>query len=82
MSRATPAGTASAASPARAGTAGRRLPTLLLIELFTAVSLLAAPLVLAERTELVTLMTNVLILSMLAISFDLCWGYSGIMSFG
>jgi branched-chain amino acid transport system permease protein len=37
---------------------------------------------LGERTELVTLMTNVLILSMLAISFDLCWGYSGIMSFG
>ena len=26
--------------------------------------------------------TNVLILSLLAISFDLCWGYSGIMSFG
>jgi branched-chain amino acid transport system permease protein len=30
----------------------------------------------------VTLATNVLILSMLAISFDLCWGLSGIMSFG
>src|ERR1700730_9954607 len=43
---------------------------------------LAVPIVLSERTDLVTLATNVLILSMLAISFDLCWGYSGIMSFG
>ncbi len=82
MSRATPAAAANAASPVRAGAAGRRLPTLLLIELFVVVVLLAVPLVLGERTELVTLMTNVLILSMLAISFDLCWGYSGIMSFG
>jgi ABC-type branched-subunit amino acid transport system permease subunit len=32
--------------------------------------------------ELITLATNILILSLLAISFDLCWGYSGIMSFG
>ncbi len=82
MSRATPAVAANAAPPVRAGVAGRRLPALLLIELFVAIVLLAVPLVLGERTELVTLMTNVLILSMLAISFDLCWGYSGIMSFG
>ncbi len=82
MSQATPAGAATAASHLRAAAAGRRLPTLLLTELFTAISLLAVPFVLGERTELVTLMTNVLILSMLAISFDLCWGYSGIMSFG
>ena len=33
-------------------------------------------------TGLITLATNVLILSMLAISFDLCWGYAGVMSFG
>ncbi|MBO0711767.1 MAG: branched-chain amino acid ABC transporter permease [Acetobacteraceae bacterium] len=52
------------------------------IELGVFVVLLALPFILGERTELVTLMTNVLILSMLAISFDLCWGYSGIMSFG
>ncbi len=82
MSQATPTGATSAASPVRAGAAGRRLPMLLLIELFVAASLLVVPFALAERTELVTLMTNVLILSMLAISFDLCWGYSGIMSFG
>ena len=43
---------------------------------------LVVPLALGERTDLVTLATNVLILSLLAISFDLCWGLSGIMSFG
>jgi branched-chain amino acid transport system permease protein len=44
--------------------------------------LLVAPLVLGNRPELITLVTNILILSLLALSFDLCWGYSGIMSFG
>lgn len=43
---------------------------------------LVLPFVLGDRTDLVTLATNVLILSMLAISFDLCWGLAGIMSFG
>lgn len=43
---------------------------------------LVLPLILGDRTDLVTLATNVLILSMLAISFDLCWGLAGIMSFG
>ena len=43
---------------------------------------LATPLLLTTKPELITLATNVLILSLLAISFDLCWGYSGIMSFG
>jgi len=43
---------------------------------------LITPFALSGRTDLVTLATNVLILSMLAISFDLCWGMSGIMSFG
>jgi branched-chain amino acid transport system permease protein len=43
---------------------------------------LIVPLVLSERMDLITLATNVLILSLLAISFDLCWGLSGIMSFG
>jgi branched-chain amino acid transport system permease protein len=38
--------------------------------------------VLAERAALLTLMTNIVILSLFAISFDLCWGFSGIMSFG
>ena len=43
---------------------------------------LVTPLLLTTKPELITLATNVLILSLLAISFDLCWGYSGIMSFG
>lgn len=43
---------------------------------------LATPLILSGSPELLTLGTNILILSLLAISFDLCWGYSGIMTFG
>jgi len=82
VSRATPTGTASAVPAFRVVVARRRVPVLLLIELLVALVLLVVPFALAERIELITLMTNVLILSMLAISFDLCWGYSGIMSFG
>ena len=52
------------------------------IEAAALVVALLVPLVFADRTDLVTLATNVLILSLLAISFDLCWGLSGIMSFG
>ena len=52
------------------------------VELATLAALIGAPWVLAERAELITLMTNVMILSLLAISFDLCWGFSSIMSFG
>jgi len=44
--------------------------------------MVGAPFVLRDRPELITLITNIAILSLLAISFDLCWGYSGIMSFG
>lgn len=62
--------------PARAG---RVLPV---IELAVLAGALVAPLLMTSSPELITLATNVLILSMLAISFDLCWGYSGIMSFG
>jgi branched-chain amino acid transport system permease protein len=52
------------------------------VELGALVVALIVPFAFAERTELVTLATNVLILSLLALSFDLCWGLSGIMSFG
>ena len=52
------------------------------VELVALASLVAAPFVLVERASLVTLMTNIVILSLFAISFDLCWGFSGIMSFG
>jgi branched-chain amino acid transport system permease protein len=53
-----------------------------LVELFVLAAMVVAPVALRERPELITLITNIAILSMLAISFDLCWGYSGIMSFG
>lgn len=65
-----------------AGRAGRPARVLPAIEVLTLLAALLAPLVLGEQPELVTLATNMLILALLAISFDLCWGYSGIMSFG
>jgi branched-chain amino acid transport system permease protein len=52
------------------------------VEVGALIVALVIPFALWNRTDLVTLATNVLILSMLAISFDLCWGLSGIMSFG
>jgi branched-chain amino acid transport system permease protein len=67
-----------ATSPA-APRIARVLPT---IEIVVLVAALAAPMLLSSSPELITLATNILILSLLAISFDLCWGYSGIMSFG
>jgi len=57
-------------------------PILPIIEITVLVFSLVAPWALSSTPELITLGTNVLILSLLAISFDLCWGYSGIMSFG
>jgi len=62
--------------------AGRPLRVLPAVELATLAALIAVPFILSGRAELITLMTNVVILSLLAISFDLCWGFSGIMSFG
>jgi branched-chain amino acid transport system permease protein len=58
---------------------GRLLP---IIEGVSFVAAVILPFALGDRTDLITLATNVLILSLLAISFDLCWGLSGIMSFG
>lgn len=65
---------------ARTGSGPRRL--LPIVEVLMLGAALVAPLLLEARPELITLATNLLILSLLAISFDLCWGYSGIMSFG
>lgn len=67
-------------SGARTGRGPRRL--LPIVEVLMLAAALVAPLLLEARPELITLATNLLILSLLAISFDLCWGYSGIMSFG
>lgn len=66
-------------SPSGGARIGRVLPT---IEIAVLAAAVVAPLLLLSRPELITLGTNILILSLLAISFDLCWGYSGIMSFG
>ncbi len=67
---------------AASGGAGRPARVLPIVELVILVVAIVAPFALIERPELITLITNVLILSILAISFELCWGYSGIMSFG
>ena len=53
-----------------------------LIEVAVLIVMVAAPIALNGRPELITLITNIAILSLLAISFDLCWGFSGIMTFG
>jgi len=66
-------------TPPRRTNTVRVLPVL---EVLVLVALVAAPFLLSERTALITLATNIVILSLLAISFDLCWGFSGIMSFG
>lgn len=66
-------------NPIRSSGGRRVLP---IIEIASLLAAIVAPLLLDSRPELVTLATNILILSLLAISFDLCWGYSGIMSFG
>jgi branched-chain amino acid transport system permease protein len=52
------------------------------VEIATLGVLLVTPFALTSRPELITLVTNILILAILAISFELCWGFSGIMSFG
>jgi branched-chain amino acid transport system permease protein len=51
-----------------------------ILELVLLVVLAAAPIMLADY--LTVFVTGVLILALLALSFDLVWGYSGIMSFG
>jgi urea transport system permease protein len=66
-------------SPGLRGPSFRALPA---VELCVLAMLLALPLLLRDRIDLITLATNVMILSILAISFDMCWGFSGIMSFG
>ena len=50
------------------------------LEIMILVVFAAAPIMLADY--LTVFVTRVLILALLALSFDLVWGYSGIMSFG
>ena len=55
----------------------KRLP---IVEAVLLVVLIIAPLFLNDFLTVIA--TRMLILALLAISFDLCWGYSGIMTFG
>ncbi len=71
------------AEPAAARTASEaagRKPALPIIELAVLAIFAVLPLFLADY--LTVFFTRVLILSLLAISFDLVWGYAGILSFG
>src|SRR5262249_30285096 len=58
----------------------RRIPTIPILEIAVFAILAVAPIVAADY--LTVFVTRVLILALLALSFDLVWGYSGIMSFG
>ena len=51
-----------------------------IIELVVLAALLAVPWVTTDFQTIIA--SRMLLLAMLAISFDLCWGYSGIMTFG
>jgi branched-chain amino acid transport system permease protein len=77
--RTVPTMSTSSSPPAAGPRIARVLP---IVEIVMLVVGLVAPLLMRSSPELITLATNILILSLLAISFDLCWGYSGIMSFG
>jgi branched-chain amino acid transport system permease protein len=66
-------------TPTHPASLARVLPV---VEVVTLGVMLATPFALSSRPELITLVTNILILAILALSFELCWGYSGIMSFG
>jgi branched-chain amino acid transport system permease protein len=71
----------SAASPAyRATRRPRRIPVIPIVELALLPIFTVLPLVLEDY--LTIFVTRVLILALLALSFDLIWGYAGIMSFG
>jgi len=60
--------------------ARRPLRLIPIVEVVLFVLLIAAPLFISDY--LTVIVTRMIILTMLAISFDLCWGYSGIMTFG
>jgi len=65
---------------ALSGTHARRRAVLPIIELLVLAFALLSPLVLPDYLTIYA--TRVLILCLFALSFDLVWGYAGIMSFG
>ena len=50
------------------------------LEVGLLIGLIAVPLLTKDFHTIIA--TRMLLLAILAISFDLCWGYSGIMTFG
>ena len=72
-------GTAGAAS-GRTERPRPRRRLMLVVELVLLVLLVVMPWLVSDF--LTVIITRMVILAMLAISFDLCWGYSGIMTFG
>ena len=60
--------------------ARRRLRVIPIVEAVLLVVLIGIPYVVSDFH--VVIVTRMVILAMLAISFDMCWGYSGIMTFG
>lgn len=60
--------------------ARRQMRVIPIVEVVLLVLLIAMPLLVSDF--LTVIITRMVILAMLAISFDLCWGYSGIMTFG
>ncbi len=62
------------------GEARRPRRILPIIELVVLAGLLAVPWLTSDFQTIIA--SRMLLLAMLAISFDLCWGYSGIMTFG
>src|SRR6266566_2807481 len=68
------------AESAAAGQAGSGRKVLPIVESVVLVAALVAPLVLQDY--LTVFATRVIILALFALSFDLVWGYAGIMSFG
>ncbi|MBT6910824.1 MAG: branched-chain amino acid ABC transporter permease, partial [Rhodospirillaceae bacterium] len=60
--------------------ARRPLRVIPIVEVILLILLIAVPFFVSDFLTIIV--TRMIILGMLAISFDLCWGYSGIMTFG
>jgi branched-chain amino acid transport system permease protein len=75
-----PAILSSRSRPAMRRLSERRVAAIPILELIFLVTFALLPMVLADY--LTVFVTRVLIFALLAISFDLVWGYAGIMSFG
>ena len=67
-----------AAANSRTARGRQSFRALLAVELFVLLALVVAPFLLSDQLDLITLITNMMILSILAISFDMCWGFCGI----